>query len=506
MNASLQAGALRAFAMRLALMLALVVPTAPALATQDTLCLPTSGTVSGLTIVTTINAALKALATSNGGSSAPANDCSAAPVTGQPWLDTSGAQPVLKLYDGAAWEVLGTVNAASGQWQPVIGGGLTSIASAGTTDLWSVPQSALTVTGTTAITKLAGSSVLAGSIKFVKFAGALTLTQNATQLILPTGANITTAAGDWAAVMSLGGGNAAVVLYSRANGGALYNPVAIGDSGSGGTAGVVPAAPAGSTAAGLVYGASGSYVDPVPAGTMLPYAGLAAPGGYLMAYGQAVSRVTYSDLWAALHISATVTVTAASPAVVSWTGHPLAIGAPVSFATSGALPTGLSAATTYYVIAAGYGSNSFEIAASRGGSAINTSGTQSGTQTATYAPFGAGDFSTTFAVPDMRGRVIAAADNMGGTAAGRLTGPATVGSLDGTILGNAGGQEAHTQTVGELAPHTHGVGGFDQDTGGGELADGRGTRTGTESTDSTGSGTPFNVVQPTLIANYIIRY
>ena len=50
--------------------------------------------------------------------------------------------------------------------------------------------------------------------------------------------------------------------------------------------------------------------------------------------------------------------------------------------TSGSLPTGLSAFTVYYVSATAWTSNSFQISASIGGASINTSGTQSGTQTA----------------------------------------------------------------------------------------------------------------------------
>ncbi len=503
-----------------AMLLALLLPAAPAMATQDTLCLPTSGTVSGLTIVTDVNAALKAIVTSHSGSSAPANDCSGAPIAGQVWLDSSGSQPVWKIYDGAAWEVLGTVNASSGQWQPPIGGGATSLASAATTDLWSVPQSAITITGTTTITKLVTSGGT-GTVKFIAFAGALTLTQNATQLILPTGANITTAAGDRAAVLSLGGGNAAILSYQRASGAPLFNPVVVGDTGTGGSPGIVPAAPAGSAAVGKLLGADGTFSgNTVPVGASFPYAGLTAPGGYLMEYGQAVARTgTYSDLWAVLHVSATVTVTIASPAVVTWTGHPLAIGSPVSLATTGALPTGLSAATTYYVIAAGYSTNSFEVSATVGGAAINTSGSQSGTHTATYAPYGAGDFSTTFNIPDMRGRVVAAADNMGGTSANRLTKPNTVGSIDGDILGNTGGQEAHAQVLGELASHQHtiveslgGRFGANHYTGGSDNAAWAsgdsiwGGSTPTFTTDAAGGGVAANVVQPTLILNYIIRY
>lgn len=79
--------------------------------------------------------------------------------------------------------------------------------------------------------------------------------------------------------------------------------------------------------------------------------------------------------------AATVTISIASPAVVTLASHGFVPGQPFSFATSGALPTGITAATTYYVIAAGLAAGSFEFSATPGGSAVNTSGTQSGTQT-----------------------------------------------------------------------------------------------------------------------------
>lgn len=78
----------------------------------------------------------------------------------------------------------------------------------------------------------------------------------------------------------------------------------------------------------------------------------------------------------------TVTLTIASPGVVNWTAHGLNAGDHVSFATTGALPTGLVAGTIYFVIATGLTANTFEVAATNGGAAINFTGSQSGTQTA----------------------------------------------------------------------------------------------------------------------------
>lgn len=74
--------------------------------------------------------------------------------------------------------------------------------------------------------------------------------------------------------------------------------------------------------------------------------------------------------------SATVTITIASPGVVTWTAHGLAEGTPVTFNTTGALPTGLAADTQYYVT--NPTTNTFQVAATRLGAAINTSGSQSG--------------------------------------------------------------------------------------------------------------------------------
>jgi hypothetical protein len=84
--------------------------------------------------------------------------------------------------------------------------------------------------------------------------------------------------------------------------------------------------------------------------------------------------------------SATITVTIATPAVVSWTAHGLNEGDPVVFTTTGALPTGITAGTTYFV-GRSPGANSFNIATSvanaAAGTFVATSGSQSGTHTAT---------------------------------------------------------------------------------------------------------------------------
>lgn len=74
-----------------------------------------------------------------------------------------------------------------------------------------------------------------------------------------------------------------------------------------------------------------------------------------------------------------VTITIASPGVVTWPEHNLVSGDPVKFTTTGALPTGLVADTTYY--AKVLDDDTFELATTSGGTSINTSGSQSGTHT-----------------------------------------------------------------------------------------------------------------------------
>lgn len=144
----------------------------------------------------------------------------------------------------------------------------------------------------------------------------------------------------------------------------------------------------------------------MPTGATIPFDGLVTPSGWLPADASAVSRATYPALWAALHMSGTFTVTIASPAVFTATAHGLSIGNRIRFTTTGGLPSGLAINTDYYIIATGFGTNAFEVSLSPGGTAVNTTGSQSGVQTWFYAPHGHGDGSTTFNVPDRRGRAI----------------------------------------------------------------------------------------------------
>ena len=166
--------------------------------------------------------------------------------------------------------------------------------------------------------------------------------------------------------------------------------------------------------------------------------------------------------------------------------------------------------------------------------------------------FGAGDGSTTFNVPDMRGRVAAGVDNMGGTAASRLTSGGS--GLNASTLGAVGGTETHTLTTAQMPAHTHantlsdpghvhsntlsdpghahntnsnyynvsaqGSGTATPYNGGGQMVSGGAVIanttgvtinnaskvTGVTITNaSQGSGSAHNNVQPTLVLNYIIK-
>jgi len=146
-----------------------------------------------------------------------------------------------------------------------------------------------------------------------------------------------------------------------------------------------------------------------PAGVVLPFAGSTAPTGWLLCFGQAVSRTTYAALFTALGTA-----------------------------------------------------------------------------------YGVGDGSTTFALPDLRGRIPGGKDNMGGSAASRLT---TAGSgVDGVTLGASGGAQTHTLTNAQLP--TSAIG-----TGGTTIA--RGSTV--SDLQTIGSGQAHNNTQPTIVLNYIVK-
>ncbi len=101
--------------------------------------------------------------------------------------------------------------------------------------------------------------------------------------------------------------------------------------------------------------------------------------------GTGDAGVTSSN-WNTPLVSVNVTITIATPAVFTSTGHGLYAGQPIRFYTTGALPTGLTADTNYYVSATSLTTDTFKVAttyanAIAGTPVVNTSGSQSGVQT-----------------------------------------------------------------------------------------------------------------------------
>ncbi len=129
-------------------------------------------------------------------------------------------------------------------------------------------------------------------------------------------------------------------------------------------------------------------------------------------------------------------------------------------------------------------------------------------------------------LPDARGRVVAGLDNMGGTAAGRLTNSGTGNpGIDGASLGATGGAQSHTLSTAQMPQHSHGVNdpghthtlGFDRGTRGtnsnittgAEFVDTSTSTTNSRTTgisiNNTGSGNAHPNAQPTIVLNKIIH-
>ena len=99
--------------------------------------------------------------------------------------------------------------------------------------------------------------------------------------------------------------------------------------------------------------------------------------------------------------SSPVTITLASPGVFTWPAHVLPAGSAVKFTTTSALPTGLSADTTYYVANdSNLTANTFAVSDTKahalaGTNQIDTSGSQSGVQTGWNVSTPIGTYATT---------------------------------------------------------------------------------------------------------------
>ena len=288
----------------------------------------------------------------------------------------------------------------------------------------------------------------------------------------------------------------------------------------------------------------------VPIGAVLDWPCLQLPDAtFVWCDGAAYSRSGYPTLFARLTATSTVTMTIAAPGVVTWTSHGLRTGMHIQLTTTGSLPTGLSPATTYWITV--IDANTFKLSTSLANlianTFITTSGTQSGTHTALCAPHGYGDGTTTFNVPDRSGVTPAGADQIGTSVVSRLGSGSNGGFLGPAALGLVSGEKNHVQTLAETASHNHSVTdpghthGYSDPTHAHSISQGDyattnsglgGTGGGASGWVSTplatstnaaytsitilgnttgittglnGSGTAFNVIQPTGLTYYIIK-
>jgi microcystin-dependent protein len=196
----------------------------------------------------------------------------------------------------------------------------------------------------------------------------------------------------------------------------------------------------------------------VPTGAIMQFGSHYLPTDWLECDGTAANRTTYATLFAAIvPVIGTFTVTIASPGVVTLNSHGLQEGDAIYLTTTGALPTGLSQNTIYYVKIVN--ANSFQLSLTRttagAGTAINTTGSQSGVHTLRYCPWGLGDGSTTFNLPNFTQRL----------PVGRKTTTAYVpqGMFDAHVTtdnGSNSGSHNHTGSLsgssgGQSVTHTH---------------------------------------------------
>jgi microcystin-dependent protein len=119
--------------------------------------------------------------------------------------------------------------------------------------------------------------------------------------------------------------------------------------------------------------------------------------------------------------------------------------------------------------------------------------------------YGAGDGSSTFKLPDLRGRVP--------IGAGQATGVDENGqSFTNRVIAAAGGAERHTLTVAQIPAHSHAIPLYDYSDGGQANLTTAGTddvgdfrSNSQDPVDNTGGNQPHNNMQPFLVVNHIIK-
>ena len=189
----------------------------------------------------------------------------------------------------------------------------------------------------------------------------------------------------------------------------------------------------------------------IPSGSIQAWSMPYAPTGWLKCNGLAVSRTQYQSLFNALvpaldtvTFSGTSNILYSTPIANRFMGY-LSIGDPVFFTTTGSLPTGIVPNTIYYYY--GGGANNLNVATTRTNTLngwttsnlLTFSGTGTGIHTIYLAPYGIGDGSTTFNLPDFRDKT--------------LVGFGVNDEFD--AVNKKGGEKSHILTSSEMPVHSH---------------------------------------------------
>ncbi len=263
------------------------------------------------------------------------------------------------------------------------------------------------------------------------------------------------------------------------------------------------------TAVGAAQPLGGSGTDTAPVGAVMSWAGFSIPTNWLLAYGQTVARADYPDLLAALTIvNAATSCVSGSPTLSGLASTAqMHVGAPIE---ASCLPTGttVSAIPTSTTLT------------------VNHNATATGAFSSTVFNWGNGDGTLTFTIPDLRGRAIAGADAMGGSAASRLTStyygasaaaPAVSGGLQSRQLAanqlpaNIPNSASSTTTVSPNGTYVVGTDGATATSGAAIVVGGNTTASYSATTTTTvvinaGGGTAqVPTIQPTVTFNYIIK-
>lgn len=190
-----------------------------------------------------------------------------------------------------------------------------------------------------------------------------------------------------------------------------------------------------SSAAGSGGGSTPTIGDGDAVGTVKAWSGFIAPYGYVFAYGQELVRASYPEAFATLTSNQNVTCTS---------GDPILTG----IGSTSQLPIGAQIESSCLNSGATIVSKTINSVTASSNAIIST------TTTARFFPFGNGDGNLTFNTPDLRGRVIAGNDGMGGISANRLTATYFGAGTSPNALGAVGGSQSHSIKKEEIPNYT----------------------------------------------------